>query len=98
MAYYQTDIRDSDPINDHFSGQSVWRGRGKTSTSQGFTPSIPMYFHIYETLGQEARGNMLEVCGEMLLGCAHVKLVKFPTEVVATIATEVGTSGQMPWG
>lgn len=46
MAYYQTDIRDSDPMNDHFSGQSDWRGREKTSTGQGFTPSILRYFQV----------------------------------------------------
>lgn len=40
---------------------------------------------------------MIWVCNEMLLGCVPVKLVRFPPELVATVATKVGTSGQIPW-
>lgn len=43
-------------------------------------------------------GDVIWVYGEMFLGCVHVRLVRLLTELVATAANEVGTSGQMLWG
>lgn len=100
------------PINDHFSGPSVCRRREKTYIiGEGFLPQVfftsrmcglhldPIGYHSHQqgNLGAEGkRGDVIGVCGGM--GCAHVKLVRFPTDLVATTATEARTSGQMPYG